>query len=398
MPEEEYEVKVGCFYLREFPAWVREQIAPSQPVVGVFSKDRIISCSPALRAAGLTIGENIERAKVLFPRATFHERDPQLEQTMWEDVLAMLHGATPNILPIKPGWALFRPWDHEALGYFTRSLRATVGIASRRLTAMIAALQGERGDVVVVPDDLSEPFLDAASVHHLIELDFEPELIDRLEDFGLKTFGKLRRLTRRHLHAQFGSLGVTLFELLHPTGDDSSIPLFQPPPTVTVSYSFDPPALEPGEIEPVLKLLIQQGVDGLGGLQAQRLTLRLRGSGPEGLRIGSRVLKAPTAKPYRLYTNANIILRSKLRKDSPVEMLTLELGGLVEPEAIQTNLFFNAPDLYDAVRAIHRRYPGILLRAVITDPHAYIPEEGIRYEPFPDAPPKPQRSKRRKVR
>jgi hypothetical protein len=390
-------MEVACFHIPQFPAWVRGRLAPRQDLIGVHAGERIIARSPALAALGLRIGERIDRARLLFRQAAFFQHDPHLDQAMWEDVLAALNTTTPNILPLQPGWACAEPWDREGLATVAGALRGSIGIASRRFAAMVAALKGEPGSVLEIPAPAELAFLDDTPVAILESFGFPPETVERLGLFGLVTLGRVRALSRRHLRGQFGPSGGELFDLLHPDESDLSIPLYQPPPSIEVGYHFERAGLEPAELLPVLRHLVCQGTAELGGLHAQRIRLRLDGEGG-GMRTSSRVLNAPTSQPRRMLTAAETMLRGMLRRDAPVgvETMIVELSGLVQPPVVQQDLFTSRPELYEAVKQIHRRWPGVLFRAVVADPEAYIPEEGIRLEPYPDAPPpKPKRRRGR---
>ncbi len=387
---------VGCLYIADFPVWVRQQLGPVQDLVAVHRHQRIVSLSPALRGAGLREGDLVGRLRSIVPFAVCHEQDPPLEEAMWEDQMMMLYGVTPNILPVRPGLALLAPWDLERFRRHLGGVRTgRGGIGDGRLGAIVAALQAEEGTLADFLSSDGRSPLGAASTEHLVALGFARELVERLGLFGLHTIGGLMRLSRRQLNAQFGEEGKRLHLLVHEE-ESGPIPLFQPAPTHTVRYEFDPPAIEPGDLFPILKMLVHNGVEELEGLLAQRLTIRLDGRGMDPIRVSRRILKAPTRQPYRLYVHAELIARAMLRRESPIDRVELEFGSLVAPEAVQTNLFYNRHELYEAVRQLHRRYPGVVVRAVVTDPLAYHPEDGYRLEPYPDTlpPRKKQRGRR----
>lgn len=402
-------MEVACFTLRDFPAWIRGELSPRHTLIGIHQKGRIVSASAALRRAGLRTEEHLERARALFPEGRFYPRDPALEEAMWEDLLLLLNSIAPHLKSLRPGWALLQPWDINAFKSLGASLHAGMGVAHAPSTAMIAALQAEPGGIVEVPERSTTEFLARSPVALLVDLGFAEETVERLTLFGLITVGAVEHLSRRHLQAQFGeSEGGGLFRFLHPDTDvaDRAIPLYQPPPVIKVSHRFEGPAEEPGEVAPLLRELIRQGSLQLGGLLVQRLTVRLHRDNPlqnsrhdndpsaERERRASRVLKAPTAQPRAILTNAEILLRSLLSAGYSVSKIDLELGALVQPTVIQGDLFFNRNDLYEAVKQIHRRYPNVLFRAVIVDPDAYLPENAVRLESYPDIPPEQPRSRR----
>jgi hypothetical protein len=373
---------IACLHIADFPAWVRSQMAPGEPYIAVHADGRIIARTHDLRADGLRIGETLERAQSLFPHGNYYKHDPALDGAIWEDVLYLIADVAPQLDALAPGVAVATPWDEAAFLELARTLEARVGFAPRRFVARIAALQAEPGGVRRVEAATTRPFLEKATVRHLRELGVELDLIERLELFGLYTVSRVMRLERRHLEAQIGGPGVELFRLLHPEGEEPAVPMFQPPPSVSATFDYDMAVSEPGELLPVLDLLVEQAIDQLRGLRAQLLTLRLHGEGEDGVRLMRRVLKAPTARGAHLRVIARRILDEMLDGEA-IDAITLELGGLVQPEASQGGLFADRPAVYDSVRALHQRFPGRVFRAIIVDAEAYLPENGVRLEPYP---------------
>ncbi len=447
------------FHIPRFSAWVRQQLAPGEAEIAIHRNDRIVCCSALLERAGLRVGESLERARSLFPNAAFHREDRELDAAIWEELLVLLNSTTPNVLSLRPGWALLSPYDLEGLERLNRSLQARTGIATDRFTAMLAALGAHSGEVVRVDRDAAERFVATTPVKRLAGLGIEVELIERLELFGLRTVGAVSRLSRRQLRAQFGPDGSALHEMLHPEGPDAPVPVFQPPQNVLVRHRFEDRVREPGEILPVLELLVDEAMQDLGYRVAQVVTVKVRkcrlgaraqrseheaqrseheaqdsraqfdtapptappleraareeeagvgfkerptpplrsapesaGSpGPErrveesSVLRARRVLKVATSRRGHIAAIARIVLE-RLIDGGEIEELVLELGGLRQPETVQTDLFAERPAVFDAVARIHRRFPGVLVRATVVDADAPLPEEGILIEPFPDEP------------
>jgi len=367
----------ACLRLPEFPAWVREESLPTGTPVAIHASERIVACSPPLRRRGLTTGESLDRARVLFPEARFFEQNRYLEEAHWEHVLVLLNEISPHLLPLHPGWALIGVVLRDQLLLVARSLRAALGIAPRRLAAMIASLQALPTDIVEVHAPEVVPFVDAAVVGHLVDLGVGPEIVERLDLLGLHRLGDVARLTRRHLSAQFGKEGKALYELLHPQ-KESPVPPFIPPPSVTVHREIDPPSVEPGDLEPVLELLIRDGIIGLGGLNTQRVTLRLDGPHPRSPRLARRILKEPTGRSQAIAAAATTLLRSLLHPDISTATMTLELGGLVQPAVVQGSLFDDRPDLQETVRRLNTRFPDTLYRITLMNSDALLAEESWR--------------------
>lgn len=308
---------LASFYIADFPAWVRSQLAPGEPYIAVHADGRIIARTHDLRVDGLQIGETLERAQSLFPHGSYYKHEPSLDGAIWEDVLYLIADTAPQLDPMVPGWAIATPWDEAAFLELGRTLGARIGIAPRRYIARMAAQQAEPGGMRRVDPGTERAFLDKATVRHLRELGVELDLIERLELFGLYTVGRVTRLERRHLQAQFGDAGEVLYHLLHPEGDEPEVPMFVPPPSVSASFDYDMAVSEPADLVPVLRMLVTQTVEQIPALRAQLLTLRLHGEGEDGVRLTRRVLKAPTARPDHIRVIAERLLGKTLDGEAP---------------------------------------------------------------------------------
>src|SRR5512133_304888 len=165
---------IACFYLADFPAWVRQQMSPGEPYVAVHSDGRIIARSHDLRTDGLRLGESLERAQLLFPHGNYHRHDPTLDAAIWEDVLYLLADIAPELQAIEPGWALMHPWDQEALVALSATLHGRIGIGPRRFIARMAALQTAPGSIRRVEPSGARGFLEKTSVPLLKDVGVEP--------------------------------------------------------------------------------------------------------------------------------------------------------------------------------------------------------------------------------
>lgn len=371
---------VATLRLPDYPAWVRRWCMPSDRLVAVYAAGRIVSACAELKACGVVPGDRLERARALVPAATFHEHDPHLDAGTWEEVLAVLSDISPHLRPLREGTVTLAPFDLDALAELNRTLGGLLGVAHTTLLAGVAAMNAVPGTALRVEPHQEEEFLARASVRCLAELGCDPETVQRLGLFGLTTVARLMQLTRRHLFAQFGAHGAALYDLLHSRVTADSIPLYQPPPCVTAAYAFEHPACEPHELIPVLDHLLKQAAEQLGAVGARMLTLRLDGDGTHSAR---RPLKSATADIRQLRAAAVPLLNGIMRRRIDVRTMTVRLGALAERGGVQAGLFANRPELANVVGKLHRRFPGRLLRAVVVDRDAYLPERAVRFEPFP---------------
>jgi hypothetical protein len=365
---------IACIYIPAFPAWVQER-AHDRQNVAVHDDDRIVSCSRSLRQQGLEPGSSLDRARELFPKASFHPRDPRLEEVYWEEVLAQIYGITPHLLSLEPGWLLCRGNDTEALQKLTTQLRAKTGIAPERPVARLAALRAGPGHPLKITSDHTDRFLEQTDVEYLKDIGFEESCIERLKLFGLTTAYDVKKLSRRHLEAQFETHGHQLYTFFHPDPSMENIPAYQFPPTIDESYEFERAATEPGDIFPVLKHLIERTTERLGDHRCRRVSVRLYGEDSSSPRIMTRLLKDPTAHTESLLRGARLQMEALLKAQPLVYRLEVELGGLVRREAAQGQLFFQRPSVKKAFQAVLKRFPNRLFRPTLDNPHGRLPEE-----------------------
>lgn len=386
-------MSVACLYLKHFPAWsfVRAYRV-GRPVV-VTSGGRVLACTQPARRKGIEPGMAAGRVRTLLPEARIYTRDRQLEAAAWEEVLHELNALTPFLEDAGPGLAFLSGFDRQALGTLANRLGAQVGIAAFRCTARLAGIRAEPRSVLDVP---SLPiFLDRFPVRLLADAGFEEDLIEQLRLFGYTNLGAITKLSRRHLKAQFGAEGERLYTILHPA-EEPPVAIFQPPPAIYQSYDFEQPVREPGELIPVLEYLGRRTAEGLASsLYARRLTIRIRPHNERATRLASRILPEAARDPRRFLQVARTLLLELLDPTLEIDELVLELGALQHGTPEQGSLFFTRPTIYQAVRAVHRRYPGTIVRAVTID-HTLLHEQEVRFEPFPEA--EPGRAQKRKSR
>lgn len=374
---------LGCLYISSFPAWTFERVGASvrpDPVV-VVASGRVVAVSRSAKAAGIEVGMDAGRASTLLPeRASLRQQDVRLEQAVWEEVLLELNGVTPFVEPVEPGRAFFKPPAGDVLQAWVERQRTRAGLAPDRPTARLAALRAAPGHVLAVDRAQVAPFLQRYPTARLSDLDFEADMVERLQLFGYDTLGALSALSLRHLRSQFGAEGVRLYGLLHPE-EEPPVPLFRPPPSVTASYDFDQPCSEPGEILPVLDVLVEQAVRDLGGYRCRRVKIRLDDRQRPAPLLAYRVLPEPVGDARRLFRAVQTLLGTLLVPGLEVRSATLELGSLTPARPEQAGLFAERPSLLKAVRAIHRRFPGALRRAVLRRDVVF-EEERVGYGEF----------------
>lgn len=385
---------IACLYIPDFPSWAVEKKEPGSSVpLAVIAAGRIISSNRIAQRQGVLAGISAERARTLAPELKIHLQDGDLEKASWEDLLTQLNEVTPFIENAPPPFVYLKPGEPTAFRNLVKQMRGKAGLASRRSFARLAAVRAASGNLLTISEQALPSFFARFPLKELIQLGFEEDLIEKLELFGYNTLKNLAGLSEHHLAAQFGPEGSRLFSMLHPEAG-APIKLFIPPPSVEHTIELDQPLSEPGELNDVLKHLTHHAVSDLSGLLAQRVTVATLYHGSLHATATSRVLGTATNKAHPLLRAAELLLRRLLGPDKQIDTLKLQLGALRYAQPTQTTLFRERPSAYSAVKAVHRRHPGLICKPVV-QAGALFPDETFKLEPFPEPSPTSRRTKRR---
>ncbi|HEX2863740.1 MAG TPA: hypothetical protein VHN99_04165, partial [Deinococcales bacterium] len=380
----------------DLPSWAARQLDPrldELPVI-VASGTRVVGADAKARAAGVRVPDALHRARALCPEGQVVEQDDARERLAWEAAVQQAYTFTPFLDSPQPGLLYagqLEPLEAEAL---SQALKAQAGLAVSRGTALLAAARAGGGTVNVAADEAA--FIAATPVRALLAAGLPGEVIERLELFGLRFVGDLRRFTPRQLRAQFGPDAPRLAALA--SGEDRApLPAHRPAVELRGDYRFEWPVMEPADIDPVLEHLSADLSARLGERAARVITLRL--DTPLGLLNGRRLLKGGSREPRAVFRAARLALQDTLPPGLELSALTLTLGGLFKPEMVQDALFgaWSRPGVREAIRAVSTRYPGGVGRMIVHEPLAYLPERRFRYQAFtpaqagPEARPAPGR-------
>ncbi len=385
-------MRFGCLFFSNLPVFAYRRGGGETRPLAILSGGRVAAVCRRARRAGVLPGMPASRVSALLPQARLCLRDRHLEQAVWEDVLAGLNRLTPFIEPLRPGVAFFAGLSPEAVLPLVRPWGASAGFASHRSSAHLAAVKAGPGSVLPVASSAVRSFLARVSVETLADFGFSDDMVERLRLFGYPDLLGVSGLLRRRLSAQFGPEGTRLFDLLHP-GDELPVGLYAPPPVVRVSYDFDWPVADAGEVVPVVRHLAEEAVRSLGSGRCRRVTLAIHAPGGAALRLACRVLPEAVGEARRLAQTALTLLMERAQEGYETSSVVLELGALQAVAPVQRSLFFTRPPLHEAARALERTFPGAALRAVVA-PHAVFEDEAVRFEPYPTEAPKGRRRRK----
>ena len=368
---------VGCFLIPNYPAWALLRHG-GEPPLAVIDQGHVLAAGRQARAAGVEPGIRAGRARVLCEGITLRPRDHALESALWERVEKALNGSTPYVERAALGRTVFRPHDREELRRIYRGAGAQVGLAPTRLDAHLAARKAAEGRLLEISEEHLQSFRRGMPVERLVPLGVEEEVVERLVLFGYKNVAAVASLSKKHLKAQFGERGTSLYDRLHPSSKPN-VSAYGSPPTIEEQRRFERPQRQVGTLEEAVDAMIDEAVAALGQRTTQRLTLRLD-CREHGSVQGARILREPQSDGEALKSISHTLLKQQLSSEPAVDEMAVVLGALGQQGAEQGTLFFERPGVRRAVRRVHRRHPGILRRANL-DHSAVFHEDRVDWEP-----------------
>jgi protein ImuB len=231
------------------PDWpVQAAGFPYEVPVAVMDKGRVVACSPAARAEGVTTGLRRREAQRRCTGLVLVDGDPDREARAYEPVVAAVEALAPKVEILRPGEcafaahgaARFHGGEQELVAKVTAAVdralggrgRCRAGIADGVFAAGLAARHG-----MLVPAGATPGFLAPFSVATLDR----PDLADLLTRLGLHTLGQLAALPGADLAARFGPEGVRAHRLASGEDERPGNPR-RPPPDLLVATTIDPPA------------------------------------------------------------------------------------------------------------------------------------------------------------
>ena len=361
---------IASIHVPDLPALALQMALGTRKQLLVFSAGRIVA---PYELAGMTV----ERAKTLRPYACPLTRQPSLEKTAWDHIVESVFDFTPYLSEVCLGRLFCEADNMTALRTLIGATHARVGLAHTRTMALLASLAAKPGGIVTVDNDDIPLFLDelpVSALTELTELELDSSFVQRLNLFGLGTVGRIRRLTRTQLHAQFGEQGVKVHQLLHSLTDRTPLPLYVPAPDVKITVQSYEPSREPGTLEAMLQEALAQAMVQLGNQRCGRVEIALLDSADNTTGCISRVLRAATTDPRHLLAQTTIMLHTLLPNVADVSALQLRLLSLSLTPPTQTLLFKQRPSSSDVNASVARRFPQAVKRVTVIDSRAYLPD------------------------
>jgi len=250
-------------------------IDPDAPIA-VIRANRVVSCSPAARAQGVSVGQKRRDAQGACPRLRVVPDDPDRDERVFHAVLRVLEELAPGGQPLAPGLvalrargpARFYGGEQEAAraliaalaGHGHRDVRAgiadgvfTAEQAARSLPAAGLTAPGPEGSVRIVPPRASAAFLAPLSVTAL----GDEQLALLLARLGLRTLGDFAALSPARVRERLGERGLRL-QALAAGADSRAVVPREPPAELARELSLEPPL----EIAEQIAFAVRQTAEG----------------------------------------------------------------------------------------------------------------------------------------
>ncbi|HEX5414622.1 MAG TPA: hypothetical protein VFZ25_03085 [Chloroflexota bacterium] len=353
-------------------------------------KGIVLAASPECRAAGVWLGMPTRDARELASGAVCLAPTPTADEELAERVLDLLDRFGEVVEPdghlgawFIPTLTARAPQDERRLGATIvdslaamLGLESTLGVATGKFLAKIAAERAEVGAPAVIPGDQSAAYLAPLPINLL---PLTSRAIDRLKLLGVTTVGDFARLPAETLPRRFGREAPLAHRLARGVDDTSLVPRVRPE-VRALRRTFEPPI----EDRALLGATARDLLDRLcARLRDERQTFR-RLAVAIGLEDGRHVeraadLRLPTNQP----DGCAALLRSMvetLELPGAVAALGLRLSALAPERPRQETLFGSLFDdqlalgtgerrarLDQALAEVSRRYRGRLRRVVPGD-------------------------------
>jgi protein ImuB len=220
-------------------AGIAGEVAIDYPAI-VVRANRVVACSPAATAAGVTIGLRRRVAQQRCPEAALLDHQPDRDARVFEAVVGAVNELTPRLEVVEPGWLCV-----EARGpsrYFGGDERLSerlvaiiddavggggdlaglgIGVADGRFASAVAArlaVDAPTRTMVIRPGS-SAAFLASQPVAWLQETgEVDADLVSLFARLGLSTLGSIAELTGADVADRFGPPGALAHRLA--SGDD----------------------------------------------------------------------------------------------------------------------------------------------------------------------------------
>jgi protein ImuB len=387
-------MRIACVRVPTFAVAVERQARPElagQPLI-VTDRTRVLDRSAELAGAR---DLSVRQAKALYPHAAFIEANHARYRAVFDALLDALETVAPVVEPAGLGVAYAdidglqgHYADEFALaGALAGAMRdatgllASIGIASGKFVASVAASISPPGDAGVVPPGREREFLRDKEVACL---PCEREVIERLDLLALRTLGDIAALPRPAVEAQFRSAGGRLWELANGIDREPLRPRAHQE-LLAERLSFDAPVVASEALVAAARQIVSRLAHRLRGRSARRMHVQLF----VDQRIAwerQETFREPTGDEARMM----LLLRTRLallELPQGVDTVAVTLSGIGQEQAKQAKLFTDTQQdlnqIGEAIRQLRARYGrDVVGRVMEVDPWSRHPEERAVLVPY----------------
>jgi nucleotidyltransferase/DNA polymerase involved in DNA repair len=383
---------VATMLFEPWPIWLARYQDSSLEGLPLALSDgkRITAVSLEARHLGIEIGMKLTGAKVLLPELVVLPSNTQAQEQAWGSLVEELYGFSNRVEPLCQGRVLLKTSMLQGK-QLAEAYKARVGIAQHREVSVLAGLAARVGEPRVIPMGQERAFLGALPLYFLRGLGLSERSLQDLYRLGLKQVGQVMAWKPKQFMA-FVEEALTLKPYLYgPWGIE--VRKYQPREFLEVSHEFDEPALEPYQLEPVLKKLSEKIAAQLKTKSARRLSLAAT---VDRLKMpATRLSKEPIKDARQIYRLALLTLSDTHSAGLPIQRLALELSALYRPSK-QEALWFAKRRYEEALEVILAHYPDLAVKATLKNPYTLASERmyfwqqvhgGALFEPLPDIAP-----------
>lgn len=275
-------------------AAVRDQVAPAGPAhpIAVMAANRVVACSAAARAQGVTRGQRRRDAQGACPQLIVVAQDDDRDHRAFSPVIDAVEARVAGVQVVRPGLLALaargpaRYYGAERAAAV--ALRAAVaeehvtdariGIADGPFAADRAARDTRPGEPVrIVPAGATAAYLAPLPVSTLAD----PDLATLLTRLGVRTLGAFSALSAEAVRERFGPAGAHAHAL---AGAADAAPIIPrtPPPDLERVIDFEPPLDRVDQIAFAIRQLADDVVETLASRRLVATAIRIAVRDEEG--------------------------------------------------------------------------------------------------------------------
>lgn len=346
---------IACIRIPHFATTVTRMAQPEmaqKPLILAQYKGHrgiVYAASEEAVQAGVVAGISLSRARAIFPEAVVEMASPGQTRRILDALLGLLsafsqwieakRGAQTAVIYADIGRLL--PQEGVNMGrqmiemLLAEGLKAAVGLASGKFTAVVAAATTKTNEVTLVKKGMEAAFLAPLSSAFL---PLDKGTARRFELLGLRRIGQVEMLPRVALLEQFGKLGAQVHRLA--SGEDQRrVANYVAPVHKLVSRQFEPPLSDRLILESVLASLVSEISQQLlsEGMACSDVILSLHLDNHSEQET-EKLLREPLSSSGPLYRMVQPLL-DKLKITAPITEVSFRVGKLAPIQPRQLSLF-----------------------------------------------------------